>query len=120
MITVLLVDDSDFMRNRLKETLKTFENIKIIEGHDFDSGLSMFKSNNPDICFFDIVIGEKNGIDLLKAVKEINKNVRVIMLSSAGQKKIIEKALHYGASDFLDKPFEPDDVKAHINQIKEN
>lgn len=112
MKRVLIVDDSAFMRNMLKNSIKN-------TGLDFDiigeasngfEAIEKVKNLRPDIVTLDITMDKKNGLDTLKDIKNIDANTQVIMVSAMGQKMIILDAVNAGANDFIVKPFNQESI----------
>lgn len=117
MARFLVVDDSSFMRNILK-------NILIKEGHEIigeasngEEAISKYVELCPDVVTMDITMDYLNGIDALKNIKEINNNANVVMVSAMGQKVFILDSVKNGAKDFIIKPFKREDVVIAINNI---
>jgi two-component system, chemotaxis family, chemotaxis protein CheY len=103
--TVLIADDSQFMKNRLKDLLSN-DNFKVVaEASDGCEAITLFKEVSPDVVLLDIVMPHKDGLDALYEIKQINPNAKVVMFTSMGQKRLIIQALKLGASDFIVKPF---------------
>jgi two-component system, chemotaxis family, chemotaxis protein CheY len=75
------------------------------------------KANNPDLIFMDIVMPEKDGIEALKEIMEINPNAKVVMASSAGTNEHLKTALKNGAYDFIQKPLSLEAVTNLIEKV---
>lgn len=102
---VLLVDDSQFMRNILKNILIN-DGFEICgEASNGLEGISKYKELNPDLVMMDIIMDNMNGITSLKKIKEYDKNANIVMCTSMGQKPMILESIKYGAKDFIVKPF---------------
>jgi two-component system, chemotaxis family, chemotaxis protein CheY len=107
---ILIVDDSAFMRNMIKNVLKD-GNFDIKEAGDFDTAVNTFKEFSPDITFLDIVLPGKTGIDVLKEIKAVNNTAKVVMCTSiGGQQEIVDEAIKLGAADVITKPFKQEDI----------
>ncbi len=103
--TVLIADDSLFMRTYLKKMIVK-ENYKVIsEASNGEEAVIQFKKSLPDIVFMDITMPTVNGINALIEIKKFDPNAIVIMCSSMGQKSIIIDAIRNGATDFIVKPY---------------
>ncbi|MFS0820381.1 response regulator [Bacillus sp. 1P02SD] len=103
--TILIADDSLFMRNYLKSLIAR-ENYKVIsEASNGEEAIIKYKKCLPDIVFMDITMPKVNGIDALIEIKKLDPNATVIMCSSLGQKSFITDALKNGAADFIIKPY---------------
>jgi DNA-binding response OmpR family regulator len=73
---------------------------------------------NPDVVFLDIRLPDKNGIEVLKEIKKINKNMPVIMITGYKEAEKVIEAFRYGALDCLLKPFNFDYIKNLLPQIR--
>jgi len=111
---VLIVDDSAFMRGVLKNIILSMgvQATDIGEAGDGIEAIRKYHQSDFDLILLDIIMPEKDGIAVLK---EIGNLVKVIVISAAGQEKLIEEAKALGAKDFIVKPF--DSVKV-IETIK--
>jgi len=111
---IMLVDDSAFMRSMIKNILKD-GNHEIIEAGNCEEAVTKYSENKPNLVFMDIVMPGKTGIDALKEIKAANSDAAIVMCTSiGGQQKIIDEAVAAGASDFVTKPFKPEDIKKII------
>lgn len=115
---ILLVDDEPVI-------LQTLSMILSIKGYETvaeqDSGKAAELVQTDEYATFDLMISDVrmdpvNGLDLLKIAKEKHPNVPVIMLSAFGSTKNTTLAKQLGASDFLHKPFKPNEVLAAVSR----
>lgn len=115
---ILLVDDESVI-------LQTLSMILSIKGYETvaeqDSGKAAELVQTDEYATFDLMISDVrmdpvNGLDLLKIAKEKYPNVPVIMLSAFGSTKNTTLAKQLGASDFLHKPFKPNEVLAAVSR----
>nr|WP_099355520.1 response regulator [Fredinandcohnia onubensis] len=103
--TVLIADDSLFMRSYLKRIIVE-ENYKVIsEASNGEEVVLQYKKFLPDVVFMDITMPKVNGINALIEIKKFDPNAKVIMCSSLGQKSYIIDAIRNGATDFIVKPY---------------
>lgn len=116
-IKVLICDDSILVRKKLTETLREMGITEIKEATNGNQAVELYKENNPDVVFMDIVMPEKSGLDALKEIKEYNADARVIMASTIGTQSNLTTAIKAGASDFLQKPVNNEDVYKVINSL---
>lgn len=101
--TVMLVDDSVFMRTWLKRLISAEFTI-ITEAENGQDAIIKYKIYKPDIVLMDITMPIINGLDALKAIVEFDSNSKVVMNSSMSQKFFIIESLRLGAKDFVIKP----------------
>jgi len=73
------------------------------------AAINVFKKENPSLVLLDLKLGwGKDGIQVLKELKEIDSKVKVIMMTSVSDDETIEKAFTLGAEDYIIKPFSLD------------
>lgn len=108
--TILIVDDAAFMRMMLKNIFTKAGYEICGEAVDGIDGVQKFKDLSPDLVTLDITMPNKDGIECLKGIKEINPNALCVMCSAMGQQAMVIAAIQAGAKDFIVKPFEEDRV----------
>ena len=107
--TVLVVDDAAFMRMMIRDIL-TAEGYAVREAVNGLDAVKKYTEQRPDLVTLDITMPEMNGLDALRAIREVDPHARVLMVSSMGQQQMILEALESGAMDFVVKPFQPTKV----------
>lgn len=117
MAKILIVDDSRILRKILNTTLTEAGHEIVGEAGNGEEALKILETVTPDLMTLDITMPVMDGITTLKNVKEKYPSVKVVMVSAAGQKNKVMDALKSGASDFLQKPFEPEDVKRVVSKL---
>ncbi len=115
--SVLIVDDSAFMRNMLKNIISQAGATVIGEAGDGKEAIDKVNELKPQIVFLDIMMPNINGLDALKVIKTQHSEVKVVMCTSAGQDRIIAEAVEAGASEFVKKPFKPDEISQIISKL---
>jgi two-component system response regulator AtoC len=76
-----------------------------------EAALEAFRSRPSDLVTLDVLLPGMNGLDTLKALRDLDGGVPIIMLSGHGQTRTIVDAVRQGATDFLRKPFEPEELE---------
>jgi two-component system chemotaxis response regulator CheY len=104
MKTVLIADDSSFMRNWLKELLDDKNYFVIAEAENGVQAVEKYKVFLPDILILDITMPLLNGIEALKQLVRFDSKANIVMCSSLGQQPFIIEATKIGAKDFIVKP----------------
>lgn len=115
--TILICDDSLLVRKKLKDCFMELGDYNILEAADGQAAVEIFKQNQTDIVFLDIVMPGKNGIDALNEMKAIKDDAKVVMLSSSGTRSHLKAAMDAGASDFIQKPWEKSQIEQIVNKI---
>jgi two-component system chemotaxis response regulator CheY len=116
VLKVMLVDDSAFMRNMLKKLVMENGAEVIGEAGDGGDAYNKYQQLHPDLTFMDIMMPNVNGIDGLKKIIGLDKSAKIVMCTSVGQEKVVAEAVESGASDFIVKPFTPDDIKTILSK----
>jgi two-component system chemotaxis response regulator CheY len=78
--------------------------------------IEKYKKLKPDVVIMDITMPRMDGLNALKAIKQVDPEARVIVCSALGQQRLIIDAIKMGAKDFIVKPFEPDRLTAAIQK----
>lgn len=106
---VLICDDSVLVRKKLRTLLEDMQ-CKVFEAANGLEAVEAFKLHQPDIVFMDIVMPEIDGLEALRRIKEHDKAAKIIMVSSTGTSAKVLEALKHGASDFIQKPYEKEQI----------
>ncbi|MFC3476257.1 chemotaxis protein CheY [Halobacterium litoreum] len=113
---VLLVDDSEFMRNLLREILE--EEFEIAdEAENGVEAVEMYKEYEPDLVMMDIVMPIRDGIEATSEIKEYDGSAHIIMCTSIGQEEKMKKAVKAGADGYITKPFQKPSVMDAISDV---
>lgn len=115
---VLAVDDSAIMRNLVKQALEGAGHTAIL-GSDGREGLELFEQNTVDVVVTDINMPVMDGIELIYAIRRVNKKVPVLALTSESDKDMREKGVEAGANGWIIKPFQPAQFVDIIRQVME-
>nr|WP_312576208.1 response regulator [Sedimentibacter sp.] len=121
-LKVLICDDSILVRKKFKDIIMTLGCSEVFEATDGQQAIDIYKEQNPDLVFMDIVMPVKTGIEALSEIMSHNSNAKVIIVSSIGTNNKLKEAIKIGAYDFFQKPIDEDQLKKIImNYIdKEN
>lgn len=117
MAKIYIVDDSRIFRKILKTTLSENGHEIIGEAGNGQEALDQLKNISPDVITLDITMPIMDGLQTLVEIKNTYPNIKVVMVSAAGQKAKVMEAIKNGAVDFLQKPFQPDEVASVITRI---
>ena len=107
MAKILIVEDSLFQRNIIKDILIPLGHT-CVEATDGKQGLELINSGQPDCVVLDINMPEISGEEVLKTLKSDEKTIPVIIVSADIQNSIKKTCIDLGARAFLHKPVEDD------------
>ncbi len=117
-LKVLIVDDSAFMRTMIKNILLK-KACEVFEAGNGEEAISRYKELTPDLVFMDVIMPVMDGIEGLKGIKKINPQAKIVMCTSVGgQEKIVDEAVSAGATDFITKPFKPEEINNVIDNFQ--
>lgn len=118
MAKIVIVDDSRIFRKILRTTLSENGHEILGEAGNGVEALALLETVEPDILTLDITMPKMDGLETLKKITKKYPKIKVVMVSAAGQKNKVMDALKNGAKDFLQKPFQPDEVIKVISKLK--
>ncbi|WP_138202705.1 response regulator [Haloimpatiens lingqiaonensis] len=114
---VLIVDDAAFMRMMIKDILEKNGYEVVGEANNGIKAVELYKSEKPDVVTMDITMPDMDGIEAVKAIKNIDPAAKIIMCSAMGQQTMVMDAIKAGAKDFIVKPFQADRVLEAIKKV---
>lgn len=120
MITALLIDDDDNLRNGMKSLLSRYApEIQIVgEANSVKTGVETMAILQPQVVFLDIQMADGTGFDVLEQIAQRNgKSTAHIVFITAHEQYAI-KAFRFSALDFLLKPVDPDELQIVVEKIK--
>ena len=116
-LKILITDDSKLLRKKLRAELEKLD-CDVLEAENCKEAIMRDLTEQPDGVILDIVMPEVGGIETLQVIKEINPEIPVIMLSSAGTSQKLKQTLELGALDFIQKPYTSEQIKQAVEQIR--
>jgi DNA-binding NarL/FixJ family response regulator len=116
-VRVVLVDDHDLLRRGIKTMLET-EGIEVVgEGSDGTDALRLVEETLPDIVIVDVIMPKKDGIEATREIKDAYPHIGVVVLSGHDEKRFVFDALKAGASGYLLKTAELEEVVATVREV---
>jgi CheY-like chemotaxis protein len=117
MARILLIDDNDAVRAMLRDTLEDAGHT-VIEARNGSEGLERFQHANADLVITDVIMPEKNGLEVLMALRTSDPRVKIIAISGAdGGEDYLDSARLMGAAKVLLKPFTSEELIVTINKL---
>ncbi len=115
---ILLVDDEEEILRALSASLED-EGYEVWTAGDGTEAIKLVRNRHPDIIFLDIWIPGMDGIQTLKAIKEFDAEIEVVIMTGHGTVNTSVQAIKLGAFDFLEKPLSLDTVLDTVRKILE-
>ncbi len=117
-IRVLLVDDHAIMREGLAAVL-TRHGIEVVgQAGDGEAAIQLFKSLTPDVSIVDLRMTPMDGAELTKAMRDIDPEARVILLTTYDTDEEVFRGLRAGAASYLLKDVDSDELVATIRAVR--
>ena len=117
-IRVVLVDDHDLLRRGMKTMLEADDDIEVVgEASDGTTIVQLIDDTLPDVVLIDVVMPNKDGIVSTSEIKEAYPNLGVVVLSGHDEQQFVFDALKAGASGYLLKTAELDEVLATVRSV---
>jgi DNA-binding NtrC family response regulator len=103
--TILIVDDN---MNLCKSLIRNFGRFgyKCLMANTREEAINTYRENNIDIVLLDVVLGEKDGLEVLNALTDIDENVTAIMITGYASIESAVKSIKIGAYDYIQKPLD--------------
>ncbi|WP_285889669.1 response regulator [Paenibacillus glycanilyticus] len=111
---LLIVDDQNGIRVLLMEVFSS-EGYNTFQASNGRLALEIVKTENPDLVLLDMKIPGMDGLEILKHVKAINRDIKVIMMTAYGELDMIKEATDLGAVMHFTKPFDIDEMRIAVN-----
>jgi two-component system response regulator PilR (NtrC family) len=115
---VMVVDDEENIREVLSNYLESM-NYSVDTAEDGQQALQNYKKGDFDLIISDLLMPNIDGLELLKRVREIDKDVIFLMITGYPSIETAVDAIKKGAYDYITKPFHMEDVKLRIERAFE-
>ncbi len=115
---VLLIDDSDGIRSFVASLLGTC-GYEVDTAADGRRALGLIEGGlAPDVVLLDVMLPEMDGLETLRRIRALAPELPVVMLSVVGKAETIVEAMRAGAADFLNKPFDEEELLSLLERVK--
>ncbi|MFD2760266.1 response regulator transcription factor [Lentibacillus juripiscarius] len=115
--TILVVEDDEMIRSLIQMHLEKHD-YEVVEASDGEEAQNMYMQHNPCLIILDLMLPKMSGEEFCEWVKTQEPNeTSIIMLSAKAQVHDKIAGLKMGADDYLTKPFEPDELIAHVEAV---
>jgi len=115
---ILIADDSPQMRKSLREILEKHKYDVVGEAGTGIETIKLFNELLPDIVMLDIIMPQLGGIETLRMIRSLDKNLKIIMVSALDSLDRVKECLKAGANHYILKPFEEEKVIEIIRRFE--
>jgi len=114
--TILVVDDSLYMRTLIKDALTESGHDVVGQAANGEQAIDMGLELQPDLITLDNILPDMIGTDILKVFKEEGLESKIIMISAVGQQSVVDEGLSLGATSYIVKPFTNEQLIEAVNK----
>jgi two-component system, OmpR family, response regulator VicR len=120
MKKILVIEDDRLISSLVSFRLKK-AGYRVTMAHDGLSGIEVISQEEPDLIITDFMVPFRDGIDIINHAKKVNPTTPIIVLSSLGDEDTaVLEAFSLGVSDFMPKPFYPNELALRVRRLIEN
>ena len=116
MATILITDDSRFMRSRVRQVLEALGH-QVREATDGREAVAAAAAEPPDLLFIDLSMPNMDGRAVLQTLRDRHVDFPVIVLTADVQETIVSECLALGAADVLHKPPKDEKIAAALARV---
>lgn len=119
MQSILVIDDDKLMRLALARILIS-SGFNVVQAADGDEGLQLYRSQEFDLVITDLIMPDKEGIQIIRELRKENSKIRIIAMSAGGRggaTDYLKWARLMGAKQCLSKPIKRDDLLAAVQAV---
>lgn len=109
-VKILISDDSILARKQLKDIISNYGSPCFFEASNGQDAIDIYKKEAPALVFLDIVMPIKDGNAAIREIVAFDKDADIIIVSSVGTQSQLKAAIEAGASDFIQKPLNTDQI----------
>lgn len=113
---ILVVDDAQEVREALVDSLK-IKGFNVHGASNAEEALLEIRAEKPKVVLLDERMPGRDGLVVLKKIKEIDSSIKVVMLSAVQDKDVIAEAKRLGAQDYIVKPYDLEKTEVMILSI---
>ncbi len=113
---ILIVDDANFMRMVVKDTLVPCGFEIVGEATNGNEAVAKYQQLRPDLVTMDITMKEKDGVAAAREILAKDPGARIVMVTALGQERMLMDCLTLGVKDFVIKPFEAERMVSAVRK----
>ena len=113
---ILIVDDEKNIRMTLSQSLESLGVETEMAGNG-EEALAKLKEKDFSLMLLDIRMPGMDGMEVLRRVREVRPDIRIIMITAYGTIESAVEAMKLGAVDFLQKPFDPEEIREIVSRV---
>ena len=116
-LKLMIVDDSNIIRSKITRTLSQHNMEVVATASNGEEAISLFAKTTPDVVTMDLTMSRMDGLECIRALRKLNSNVHILVVSALADKATAIQALKEGAQGFLCKPFSEADLTEAMDEL---
>ena len=117
MYKLMIVDDSNIIRNRIERSLKDLSIEVVASASNGEEALDLFREHRPDLITMDLTMPKVDGLECIRQIRALSSDVSILVVSALSDRKTGLKALQYGARGFICKPFTEEQLVLALGKL---
>ena len=118
-IKVLYIEDEMFLGKIVKESLES-RGFEVLMESDGARALSSFTRLRPDVCVLDVMLPNKDGLEIAEQIRHLDKEVPILFVTAKGRTEDVVKGFTLGGNDYIRKPFSMEQMIVRIHNTLRN
>ena len=114
-LTILYAEDEEGIRKKISDSLRYYVK-DVIEANDGEIALELYKDKKPDIVFTDIMMPKMGGIELVKNIRQENKDIPIVMITAYTDKEYLLDVVDLHLEQYIVKPINLKDLKESLEK----
>jgi len=116
-LKILAIEGDDEITRDISLALaKQWPEVRLVAAHMGNNGLELVRRESPDMILVDLGLPDIHGLEVIKQIRLLSK-APILVLAVRGGEDDIDRALEYGASEYLIKPFRQEELMARLNAL---
>ena len=116
-LKLMIVDDSNIIRSKITRTLTQHHMEVVATASNGEDAIKLFAESKPDVVTMDLTMPRMDGLECIRALRKLNANVHILVVSALADKSTAIQALKEGAQGFLCKPFSETDLTEAMDEL---
>lgn len=116
--SILIVEDDDALRERMRRAFQA-RRMDVRVAASVDDALASAREDPPELAVVDLRIGAASGLDLIPALVALDPGTRIVVLTGYGSVATAVQAVRLGATNYLTKPADADEILAAFDVVSE-
>ena len=89
----------------------------VAEASDGCEAVEKFQETNPDLITLDLVMPKVDGLEAIKRLRAVDRDVKIVVISALDQRHSLLEAMRLGADDYVVKPFDAECIQDAVNRV---